>query len=937
MDFGVFGGGRRPRRARTSRSGLIVGALIILIFILPLIIGPLIAFLTDLLWFRSLGYEDVFLLRYTAAFWAFLAFFLLFFALAVPNLYFALRPRVARLVVDVDRPPPPPAISQTLALLPFLLLPALLFGIIGAGQWDRLLRWRSAVPFGVADPAFGNDIGFYVFTLPVLEFVRGWLIAAVILISLGVVALYAVRGVLGIASSTFARGDFATGARMLLPLARPARAHLSVLGGLFLLLVALGYPLDQFGLLFRDEGVLTGMGYTSATARLPALAILTAIVGIAAIACFANAFARTLWVLGGALALWIVASVLVLGIYPALVQTLVVRPDELNRERPYLERHIAATRDAWGLAQVEESAFDPAPAPSDEEARAEFADPQAVRLWDYRPLLDAYQQIQALRQYYRFTDVDVDRYEFEDGNRPVMLSARELDQSRLPVEARTWQNQHLVFTHGIGAVMTPMGAVTGEGLPSLVLQDIPTQGLLEVEQPRIYYGELTNDYVIVGTTQDEFDYAREGGDARYRYTGGGGVGIGGLWDRLLFAIRFGDLNLLISQQIGSESGLLFHRNIAERAQLIAPFLDFDVDPYLVVADGKLWWITDAYTTADRYPYSERLGAVLRGGERPDQLGVNYIRNSVKVVTDAYDGTTTFYVVDEADPVLATLRRIYPSLFSRTVEDMPDSLRAHLRYPEDLFRFQVEIFAIFHMTNVDTFYNRGDAWKIANETLAQGGQKTPIEPYYVRTQLPGSDRQEFVLFVPMTPAGEERDNMVAWIAGRADPPEYGRLRALRFPQDRVIFGPLQIEARIEADATIRQQITLLSAGAGAQVIRGNLLVLPVGQSFLYVEPLFVQASQGRIPELKRVILATQDRIAMDETFELALARLFGAAAEPLPPPPPPGGEDVAELIQQASEQFERAQAALRALDFAEYGRQIALLEETLGKLRDAAGR
>ncbi|MDQ3399874.1 MAG: UPF0182 family protein, partial [Chloroflexota bacterium] len=860
----------RPRGRGTrppSRVGIVVAAVVAAVFLLPLFFGPLIGFLTDLLWFRSVGFEDVYLRRYTAGFWAFVVFLLLFFALAAPNLYVALRAAVApRAVVDPAKPRQS-ALATTLRLLPILLVPAFFFGLAGGSMWDDLLRWQNAVPFGQTDPIFGQDIGFYFFTLPVIEFVRGWLMTAVILIAVGAIAIYALRGVASVAALP---GTAPVTVRGALSIARPARAHLSILGGLFLALVAAGYWLDRYDLLFRVDGVITGAAYTSVNARLLALSLLTGLVGIAALACIANAFARTLWVLGGSILLWIVAGILVGGVYPGIVETFVVRPDQLNRERPYLERNIAATREAYGLAGIEESLINVEDTPKREDAAQDLSDTQSIRLWDYRPLRDAYQQLQALRQYYHFNDVDVDRYTIGGVERPVMLSARELDPALLPREARIWQNLHLFYTHGQGAVLTNVGAVTPEGLPRLQLRDIPPQGEPRIEQPRIYYGELTKDYVIVGTTQDEFDYASER-DVTTRFSGGGGVGIGGLWDRLLFAMRFADFNLLISGQIGSESRVLFNRQIDARVRLVAPFLRFDKDPYLVVSGGKLYWIQDAYTTGSRYPYSQHYF----------RSEINYIRNSVKIVTDAYDGSMTFYVVDDQDPVIRTLRNVYPSLFAKSVAEMPADLRAHLRYPEDLFRMQVEIFSTYHMTNPDEFYNRGDAWKIANEISQQGGPKQPIEPYYVTTRLPGSSQREFLLFVPMTPAGNDRDNMVAWIAGRADAAQYGKLRVLRFPKDRVIFGPLQIEARIEADATIRQQLTLLSSGAGANLTRGNLIVLPVGNSFLYIEPLFVQATQGRIPELKRVILATQDRVVMEDTFERALARFFDT-----PPSTPP---------------------------------------------------
>ncbi len=951
IDFSTFGGRRRSQ----PPSGIVVffGVLLLLFVVVPLIVGPLVAFFTDLLWFRSLGLESVYLVRYQAGFWAFIAFFLAFYVFGAVNLYFALRPRV-RAAVVVQGKRPTGALTLTLRLLPIVAIPALFFGLAGGAEWDTILRFQNGVPFGITDPVFGRDVGFYFFQLPLLEFVRGWLVAATVVVAIGMAVVYSSRGIAGVALGTI---QTPTDLRQVGALARsfadPARVHLSILAALFLGLLAGGYVLDQFGLLFRQDAVLTGAGYTSVNARLPALTILAVIVGIAAVLALANAFARTLWLLVGAIGTWIVAAIVLLGIYPGLIQTFVVNPDQINRERPYLERHIQATRAAYGLANVEESAFDVATTPKPAELQAYLADTTTVRLWDYRPLLDAYQQLQALRQYYAFTDVDVDRYQITGAERTAMLSARELDASRLPPEARTWQNIHLVYTHGYGAVLTPVNGVTAEGLPKLLLSDIPPVGEPKIDQPRIYYGEQTSNYVIVGTSQDEFD----GSDQTSRFDGTGGVGVGSLWDRLMFAARFGDGNLLVTPQLGAESRVLFHRVITERTRLIAPFLAYDPDPYLVIADGKMYWIQDAYTTGSGYPYS-----AFRGG-------ANYIRNSVKVVTNAYDGSVTFYVADTNDPVVRTLRGIYPDLFVHPLSDMPASLRAHVRYPEGLFRVQVDMFSTFHMTDPQEFYNRGDQWRVANEILAQGGAKTPIEPYYVTTSLPGTSGtgNEFVLFVPMTPAGNDRDNMVAWIAGRSDGDNYGKLRVLRFPKDRVIFGPLQIEARIEADSSIRQQLTLLSSGAGANIIRGNTLVLPTGNSFLYIEPLFVQASQGRIPELRRVIVATQERVVMEDTFEKAIARIFtetvagippqpaaspgaspapsarpSATATPRPPSPPvtaapSGAQTVQQLVKQASDQFDAAQTALKNGDFAEYGRQIGLLQDTLAKLRAATGQ
>lgn len=940
---------RGPRRP-ANRISTIITIVVLAVFLVPLLFAPIVGFLTDLLWFRSLGLEDVFLRRYTAGFWAFVVFLIAFFLIALPNLYFALRPQVPRIVVDTDAPRRAGALALTLRFMPLLLIPAFFFGLAGGDEWDALLRWLNSVPFGSTDPVFGRDIGFYFFTLPVLEFVRGWLLAAVILIAIGVVGLYIVRGVIGVATQPLAGADIGVSARNALALARPARSHLSILGGLFLALIAFGYILDQYTLLFRDEGVLTGAGYASINARLPALQILAVVVGIAAIATFVNAFFRTLWVLVGALGLWLVASILILGVYPSLIDRFVVTPDQLNKERPYIARNIEATRTAYALTAIDESSVDITSDPAEAEIRRQLADTTSVRLWDYRPLLSAYQQLQALRQYYAFNDVDVDRYALNGNETPVMLSARELQVSALPAAAQTWVNKHLYYTHGYGAVMTPVGSIGVEGRPGFVLQDIPPVGQPKIDEPRIYYGELTRDYVIVGTTQDEFDYTQEQHDVTTRFNGGGGIGASGLWDRLLFALRFGDLNLLISTQLSGQPRVLFHRQISEREQLIAPFLSYDPDPYLVIADGKQYWINDAYTTGDSYPYSERFGASGRTSKL-EADDINYIRNSVKVVTNAYDGSVTYYVVDDQDPVLRTLRNIYPSLF-KPIAQMPPSLLAHLRYPEQLFNIQAQIFATYHMTDPDNFYNRNDAWRIANTAPAPGSSAQPMEPYYVTAQLPGSTKREFILFVPMTPAGGQRDNMVAWVAGRADPSDYGKLRVLRLPQTRAIFGPLQIQARRDADATIKAQLTLLSGGSGSQILYGNLIVLPVGDSFLYIEPLFVQATNGKFPELQRVILATQDRIAMADSFGSALTALFGSAPVTQPPPSPspgaspgpsasptgsPAAATIAQLVRSASDHYAAAQTALKAGDFTTYGQELKALESDLARLRALTGQ
>lgn len=929
---GLRGRGQPPRRVVNVTVVVLVA--LVLLFALG---GPLVRFWTDLVWFRSVGYEDVFLLRFQAGFFAFAAFFFIFFAFAALNLAIALRPRVVPRVVEVGGLRPELFTPRRVTLL--LVVPAFFFGLAAGGQWDELLRFFNATPFGTADPLLGQDIAFYLFTLPVLDFVRGWALAAVVLVAAGVVVAYLARGAFDVATGGFE--DLRGAGRAFLALARPVRAHLSVLGALFLLLVAFGYQLERYDLLFREEAVLTGAGFTSVNARLPAITILTAISGLAAALLLANVWARTLWLLGATIGVWLAAAVLLGGIYPALVERFVVQPAQLEREGEFITRHIAATRAAYGIDRVQESAFDVKDQPSPDDVRRDLAAIENIRLWDYRPLQATLRQIQTIRAYYEFADIDVTRIVIDGKPQQLMIAARELDIRRLPQP--TWVNLHLRFTHGYGATAAPVAAVTPEGLPALSLKDLPPQGQPRIERPQLYFAELTGHYVVVNTRQDEFDFPKENVDQTTRFDAATGIPVGSLWDRFLFATRFGDLNLLISTEFTAESRLLMNREIGSRARLVAPFLRYDRDPYLAVADGKLFWIHDAYTTAERYPYAEAFGRAPRhGAETVGDPGLRYIRNSVKVVTDAYDGTVTFYLADPTDPVVRTLAKIYPRLF-RPLDALPAALRQQLRYPEDLFRIQMAIYGRYHVTDPTAFYNGSDQWQAADEIFAQGGPKQPIEPYYVITRLPGAETPEFLLFVPMTPVG--RDNMIGWLAGRSDAPHYGELRALRFATDRVIFGPLQIEARIDQDPVIKTQLALLSQ-AGTQVERGNLLVIPVGSSFIYVEPIFIRAQTGSIPELRRIVLATQTRVVMGETFPQALALLVGAAAgtpgQPPPPPPPASppavgvSAEVRDLVRSASEHYEKAVAALRAGDFATYGAELKALEQDLARLRELTG-
>jgi hypothetical protein len=723
--------------------------------------------------------------------------------------------------------------------------------------------------------------------------------------------------------------------------------HLSLLLLVIVALFVWRYWLDRFDLNFSDAGAVFGATYTDVHARLPFIYVSMALAVVTGLALLATTFGRSVMLPIGAAVTWAAITVVGGGLYPAGVQRFTVQPNELERERQYIVRNIEATRAAFGLTNIVEQPY----AAEAEVSLAEIdANPETVnniRLLDVRPLLQTYGQIQTFRPLYRFLDVDVDRYVINGVLRQVMVAARELSSGDLPEDARSWVNQRLQFTHGYGVVMSPVNEVVQEGLPSFFLQDIPVRGEIEVTRPELYYGEQPDHYVIVKTNAQEFDYQTGDAIAQTVFEGEGGASLGSIVNRLAFAWHLGDINILISGSITSESRILFRRNIQQRVSEIAPFLTLDRDPYLVVADERLFWIQDAYTTTDRYPYSQ-----------PAREGYNYIRNSVKVVIDAYDGTTTFYLVDEDDPIIQTYAKIFPELFT-PLNELPESLQAHLRYPEDLFLAQVNNYRLYHITDPVSRYNQEDVWNIPTELFGDSNTPIPVEPYYVIMKLPDETEEEFVLIMPLTPA--LRQNTIAWVAARSDGENYGKLVTFRFPTDSLVFGPQQVESRIDQDPAISSQISLWNQ-SGSSVIRGNLLMIPIGNGNLFVEPIYLQAAASQLPELKRVVVVNGNRIAMEPTLERSLAVVFGEAESTLPtgggattlPSPTPGAAtpaptqvggptptatptpvplegDVAELARQAEDAFERAQAALQDGDFATYGEEIDLARALIAQI------
>jgi uncharacterized membrane protein (UPF0182 family) len=898
---------------------------VLLLAVIVFIAGPsLVRFYTDWLWFGEVGYRHVFLTMlqsqgtlFTLTFVASALWFAFNLSTAVKAIghvrpVFTTREGIALALPSRQQ-------LRSIALAASVLL-AIILGLFAAGRWETWLTWRFGVPFGEPDPILGHDVAFYVFSLPFLQLLRGLGHTLVIIAALASAGIYLVSG------------NLTSGFPARLSIAPSARRHLALLGAAFLLLLAWGAWLQRASHLVDSSGLIYGASYADVYGRMPAAVVLMVVSIGGAILSVLQAFSARNWPIPVAVGLYVVVSVGGEG-YSTLLQRFAVTPNEQVRETPFIEHNIAATRKAFGLESVEERPLSGDALLTRDDIARNAATLDNVRLWDHQPLLETFGQIQEIRTYYDFASVDNDRYRINGQLRQVMLSARELNSASLP--NRTWVNERLTFTHGYGLTLGPVNEVTSEGLPVLFVRDLPPQTTvdLKIDEPSLYYGELSSDYVIVRTRTREFHYPRGDDNEFTQYSGTGGVALDSIWRKLLFALRFGAYQILLTDDIGPESRILFNRNIRERITALAPFLRFlDQDPYLVVADGRLYWLYDAYTTSASYPYSTPAGPV------------NYIRNSVKFVINAYDGSTTAYLADPSDPIAATYARIFPNTF-KPLNEMPASIRAHVRYPEDIFALQAQVFSTYHMTQPAVFYNREDQWEIPTVDDATEGRA--MQPYYTIMRLPGESEAEFIQMLPFTP--RRRDNLAAWLVARSDGDHYGKMRVFEFPKQKLVFGPRQVVARIAQDQVISPQITLWNQ-QGSQVIWGTLMVIPIEESLIYVRPLYLRASGGRIPELTRVILAYENRIVMEETLEAGLAQLFGGsspspaqrAGTPSAPsqvapgtPPsaaPSASPELTALAAQAQAHYERAVAAQRAGDWATYGNELRQLGEVLEKMR-----
>lgn len=880
------------------------------------IAGQLVPRYADWLWFESVGFSSIFRTILLTQILLALIFTGIAFTTLYLNLYLVHRSPATDVLVELENHL---GLPSRFVLEPYIkrfLLPvALILSLVGAlqaaGQWDVTLRLLYPTPFDIQDPLLHKDLTFYIFRLPFLNFLYQWCMLLLILTCLLVTLAHILY-----------RGVQIT--RQGLRFSPWARAHILVLISILFFLKAWGYHLSTYDLLYSPRGVAFGASYTDVFVSLPVLRILTVLAVICGLLCLAQIRRPTFTLLFAAIAG--LATVAVIGqiIYPNVLQRVRVVPNELDLESPYIAHNIRFTRAAYGLDRIEEVEF-----PAEENLRmADIRKNQLtvnnIRLWDTRPLLTTLAQLQEIRTYYKFVDVDVDRYHLNGRYAQVMLSPREFSYDHLP--SRIWINEHLTFTHGYGVVVAPVNRVSPEGLPVFYLKNIPpvSDGPLQVTRPEIYYGELGNEYVFVNTESKEFDYPAGDQNVYTTYQGQGGVPMTSL-RKALFAARFGTTRILLSRDIVPGSRVMFYRRVGERVQKVAPFLRYEPDPYLVISkEGRLLWVIDAYTVSDKYPYSQ-----------PYAGADNYIRNSVKVVVDAYHGSMNFYISDPTDPVIQTYARIFPSLF-QPLDTMPPDLQAHIRYPASLFAIQARMYATYHMRNPQVFYNREDVWDIPRRSM---GTDVPMEPYYLIMKLPEEKKEEFVLLIPFTPV--RRDNMSAWMAARSDPPHYGKLIVYNMPKHKLVFGPRQIEARINQDAFISQQLSLWGQ-RGSAVIHGHLLAIPIETSLLYVQPLYLAAQEQSLPELKRVIVAYGNQIAMEETLDQGLERIFTGSA-PVPPMPlttlPTDAAIpswIRDLVVKALEHFQQGQQLLRQGDLAGYAEQQKRLEEILQALREKTG-
>jgi uncharacterized protein len=945
-----------PRRPGYSRRRLIVGLIVVLVVVLIALSARIAGFYVDWLWFGEVGFRSVFWTRLWTQLWVGLAAFGVFFVIVFVNVEIARR-LAPGYRVDASGEmlePRSDAVRRWVGLggLGICLLAAFAAGVNTSSSWLKVLLGLKGGTFGVSDPVFHHDVGFYVFSVPALHVLQslvfGALLAALVLAAI----MHLIMGGIEYSSTARprpepeqtpfgqARAQVPQVPQIDLRLGGRAVAHLSAILAAIFVVAGVGQLFRGWSLLYSTAGAVFGAGATDVALRLPLTRVTMVIAFILAALLIYNIWRRHQW-WPITIALWVLALIVLRGLVPAAYQSLVVNPNQLAKERGHIAANIKATKQAYDLNSITQQPLSPKKALTPVDLIANQPTLSNIRLWDPGTLVTSYRQLQELRPYYSFLDADVDRYTLGGVYKQTMLSPRELNIAGLPSQAQTWVNQHITFTHGYGVAMSAVNQVTPDGSPDFLVSDIParTAAGLEITQPRIYYGERGTGYSLVDTKVQEFDYPGPNGDVYTTYKGSGGISISSFLNRVAFSVHYGTIKFLTTSAIGSRSRIIIRNDIQERIRAAAPFLQLDTDPYMVISGGKLYWIQDAYTTTSLYPYSSPQG------------GLNYIRNSVKIVIDAYNGTMKFFVFDDTDPLLKAYQAAFPKLFTPR-DQIPADLLRHVRYPEDLFDIQAETYTTYHVDDPALLYNKGDQWQIPDNVSLSG--PGPMQAYYVIMKLPGATKEEFLLMLPFVPNG--RSNMISWLGARSDVPDYGKALNFIFSKSTTVFGPSQVEATVNQDPDISAQRTLWGQ-EGSRVILGNLLVIPIEDSLLYVQPLYLQADQP-LPQLKRVIVfyrspapvggggnATQV-VAMKPTLAEALTAAFGqnVSTGTTPGQPTPGATatpgtggaalsaQAQALIAKANSEFQASQTALRAGDFAEYGRQVQALKQTLSQLQ-----
>lgn len=896
----------------------ILTIIISVIVLLSMSISGLTRLVTDYLWFNALGFEQIFLITLFSKIRLFVLAAAVFFIFATINIW------ISSKITKKKKLP------FTLKLLIITIL-SIVIGMGVSSKWFTFLQFINQTSFNLVDPIFAKDVSFYIFSLPFYHFILVFLMGSVILTVILVVLDYLIsfidtkqiltepkvpEDVIPSPSKSF---DF-----KILFTKRKAIAHSGILVSIFFLLLAVKHYLSRFSIMYSEQGIVVGAGYSDVVAYLPMIKILMVLAVVMAALMLVWVFfiskqpkLRKRHIFVYALIVYFLFAFIGPSAVSGIVQALKVSPNEINLEKPYIENNIKFTRVAYGLTDVEEKDFDVDIGLTAEILYEAKETIDNIRILDWRPLTKTYKQTQEIRLYYDLAGIDIDRYTIDGKYTQVMLAPRELDQNQITEKAKTWVNLHMVYTHGYGVVMSPVNQVTKQGLPNYFIKDIPPiytvdEETLKISKPQIYYGEKYGGFVLVNTKTKEFDFPKGDTNEYINYDGKGGVVLNSFLKKLLMAIRFADIKILLSSDITKESKIMFTRHISERISKITPFIGLDGDPYLVIDKGRLLWMVDAYTFSGNFPYSEKYGQI------------NYIRNSVKIVVDAYDGSVTYYVMDINDPIIETYAKIFPKQFKQ-FEDMPKSIKEHIRYPVDLFKIQSYIYSTYHMDDVKVFYNKEDAWQIPYEVYGVG-QKVQVEPYYIIIKLPEEDKEEFVLMTSFTPI--KKDNMVSWMAARSDGDNYGKLILYKFQKDKLIYGPLQIEAKIDQDSIISQQLTLWSQ-QGSRVTRGNLLVIPIQNSILYIEPLYIQAETGELPELKRVLVSDGVRVVMEENLATALEVLFGTPKRVVVEK-----EEISATVEEAQTYYDLIEGAMQQGDWAGIGANFDKLGSVLEALRNS---